>query len=140
MFSVFSPFPSVISGGVWDIDNPTHVELPKLIPENPLPVRDIQLIRKKLWVTTGSFLTLLDPDMLTSQVSRQLELFLPPKTLIACLYNRALSFLMRINHTQTGYSCWMRLSWPPQLKGQIYSSWIRKGPRLLKGLIFLLRV
>ena len=57
-----------MSGGVWDMETPSYVQLPKLVPEDPLPVRDIKLIRKKIWVTTGSFLTLLDPDLLTSQV------------------------------------------------------------------------
>ena len=58
-----------MSDGVWDLENPSYIELPKLVPENPLPVRDILLVRNKLWVTTGSFLTLLDPDILTSQVN-----------------------------------------------------------------------
>lgn len=62
---------AVVSGKtcVWDIQYPTYIDLPKLIPENPLPVRDIRLIRGKIWVSTGSFLTLLDPDTLISQVN-----------------------------------------------------------------------
>ena len=58
----------VFSGDIWDLENPSFIELPRLNPEKLLPVRDVALVKKKIWVTTGSFVTFLDEDTLISQV------------------------------------------------------------------------
>ena len=59
---------TVTGDGSWDIDNHTDIDLPLLNPEKPQPVYSVELVGNKLWVTTGSFISLLNAETLEREV------------------------------------------------------------------------
>lgn len=61
-------FHAVTSGGSWDLDNHTSVELPLLNPDKMQPVYSVEMVNNKIWVTTGSFISLLNAETLEREV------------------------------------------------------------------------
>ena len=57
---------STVIPGSWDMDNPVIVDL--MLPDTP-PVLCAILVNGVIWVSAGSFITLLDSDTFTKNVS-----------------------------------------------------------------------